>query len=155
MNTTHYTKQQWQAYVLGEEIGRTSMDAHLAECDTCLIAYMEAVEQAAEHLPQLSDTQTLAQKVMERIDRPPARRSKAVRRSWYMKPLAQYAIAAGLTIVLVGSGAFHQLFQGVSDLTRQAEYSDKATFSEQLTEQADRWLSSIPNKYVRKKEGLE
>ncbi len=196
-NLTHYSKQQWLAYVLGEEIDRAEMDAHLVDCEACLTAYMAALDQAGDRLPELHDQQAFALKVVELVsDRLPeltnqklsaleaiaqsgdhlpklpatkaieqqtgelfqaipAARAQPARRSWYMKPIVQYTIAASITIVLVGSGMFNQLFEGLSDLTRQTEYSEKATISEQLTNQADRWLDSIPNKYVQKREGIQ
>lgn len=145
---SHFSKEQWLSYVKGTEIGRASMEAHLQQCDECMELYMYALEDSAADLPQLTDLEQFASRASAAAKRQRAGRTK--QRGFLSHPLLHYTIAAGITIVLVGSGAFQQLFDRFSDLSRQTEQGSTTAISEQWTYKAGKWLDHIPAKNDKK-----
>lgn len=161
MNHRHYTEEQWYVYAGGTGTDRESMDAHLYECERCTALYMQVIEAISDQLPKLPDINPFSAHIGERIEASaktnPASAASRIRPryKWFMKPVIQYTIAASLTILLVGTGAFQQLIHSLSQLTSEAEQGTKTVISVRLTEKADRLLDSIPAKYPNKKEGLQ
>jgi translation initiation factor 2B subunit (eIF-2B alpha/beta/delta family) len=161
VNHRHYTEEQWHVYAVGAEMDRESMDGHLNECERCIELFMQVIEANSDQLPKLSDTSQFSADIADHIKvRAKTNPSRVTLRTisrykWFMKPAIQYTIAASLTILLVGTGAFQQLIHSLSQLSSEAEQGTKTVISIQLTEKADRLLDSIPAKYPKKKEGLQ
>lgn len=151
---THYTMQQWQAYIQCGEFDRTSMDTHLLECDNCTEIYIEALEELHEYLPQLMDRTAFTEGVLAQIGSLPNNYSRTHQpisnKKWYTNTLFHYTIAASITLVLVGSGIFDQMLDRVSQISQDTEQAQKTIVSDQLTNKAGKWLDAIP---TMKKEG--
>jgi predicted anti-sigma-YlaC factor YlaD len=148
---THYRIQQWKAYAQGGGVDRTSMDAHLLECEDCMELYVVSLEEVREDLPQISDITHFTERVLEQIQFLPKHRIKRLdHRRWYSNTLFHYTIAASLTLVLVGSGTFNQMIDRVSQISQDTEQVHQISVSDQLTNKAGKWLDAIPTK---KKEG--
>ena len=149
---THYTKEQWMFYAKGNEIDREAMEAHLLQCDACMDIYLFAVDALGSELPELDNVGLFISQIQieSKLDRQP--HVQPIKVSWFMKPIFQYTIAASITILLVGTGAFQLMFDRFSDIHREAA-SGSSGFSEQLTDQTSQWLDAIPAKKLTKKEG--
>lgn len=151
---THYTVQQWQAYIQGDELDRASMETHLLECDACTDMYVLALEELNETLPQLTNITAFSDGVLERIKSLPDYNTQNIQlltnKRWYTNMFFHYTIAASLTILLVGSGIFDQIFERVSQISENTEQAQKTTVSDQLTNKAGQWLDAIPAKHVKK-----
>ena len=142
----HYTTDQWYAYTLGSEENREVMDDHLLVCEACLSLYLSTVEDVADSMPALPDVTAFSEGILKK--RSP---SKTVHKR-SLRPFLQYAIAASITIILVSSGVFQQLFDRYSDLNRDSADRSEPAISQQLTEKAGQWLDSLAMKQ-QKKEG--
>ncbi len=151
---THYTDQQWKAYIQGDELDRASMDTHLLECDACMDIYLIVVEDLHELLPEITNITAFSEGVLQHIKSLPTYSTKhsqpMTHRRWYTNMFFHYTIAASLTILLVGSGIFDQIFDRVSEISENTEQAQRATVSDQLTNKAGQWLDSIPAKQVKK-----
>lgn len=171
----HFSKQQWMDFLLGADIDRAPMDSHLEHCESCRMMYIQVIETQGDHLPELADAGKFADDVARRLEgRAAVKPSAAVKTSAAGKlgaagkpsatgkpsaassrrrPLVQYAIAASLTILLVGSGAFQQLFHTLDHLTSQLEDGTKPAIAQRLTDHTVRWLDGIPAMNKRLGEG--
>ena len=151
---THYTIQEWKAYIQGDELDRALMDTHLLECEHCSEIYLVAVEELHEDLPQLMNIEAFCHEVIRKIELLPKKNTHinkhTTNKKWYTNTFFHYTVAASLTIVLMGSGIFDQMFDRVSQISHSTEQAQKTTVSEQLTNKAGQWLDAIPTK---KKEG--
>ncbi|MEX2414581.1 MAG: hypothetical protein WD424_00440 [Paenibacillaceae bacterium] len=151
---THYTIQQWQAYIQGGEFDCTSMDTHLLECDDCTEFYLVALEELHEYLPELTNITAFTEGVLERIGPlpkyKPITQQPIANKKWYINTLFHYTIAASLTLVLVGSGIFDHMVDRVLQISQETEQAQKTSVSDQLTNKAGKWLDSIPAKHVKK-----
>lgn len=147
----HFTKEEWTAYLHGAVIDRSLMESHLEHCAACQMVYVSAIEAQGESLPELADAGKFADEVDKRLKAGAARRLKP--KSSRAKPIVQYAIAASLTILLVGSGAFQQLFDTFENLSTQMESGTNPAIAERLTDKAGRWLDGLPAMNKRIGEG--
>lgn len=150
----HYTLDDWLKYVAGSEIDRTAMEAHLSECDACFALYLEALDRAGDALPSLPDAVSFAQVAVNAVRTYTASEqstaaitvTKRINRGWLSKPIIQYVIAASITLVLVGSGAFQQLFEHYISVSRETQTGNAPARTEQWTEKAGEWLDKLPVK---------
>jgi len=147
---THYTIQEWKAYIQGDELDRALMDTHLLECEHCSEIYLVAVEELHEDLPQLMNLEAFSNAIIEEIKLLPKNNTNEYRhtnnKKWYMNMFFHYTVAASLTLILVSSGIFDQMFDRVSQISHSTEQAKKTTVSEQLTNKAGKWLDAIPTK---------
>ncbi len=151
---THYTLNQWQAYIQGDELDRASMDNHLLECDACMEIYVIVLEELNEILPQITNIKAFSDKVFTEIKSLPYKNTITQQaqsnKRWYTNTFFHYTIAASLTILLVGSGIFDQMFERVSQISQQTEQAQKSMVSDPLTNKAGQWLDAIPAKHAKK-----
>jgi hypothetical protein len=154
LRMTHYTTQQWQAYIQGSELGRASMDTHLLECDDCTEIYLIALEELHDYLPQLSNIKAFTEGVLDQIGQLPNNNiithQHMSNKKWYTNMFFHYTVAASLTLVLVSSGIFDQMLDRVSEISQDTEFSQNSNLSDKLTNKAGQWLDSIPAKHLKK-----
>ena len=137
---THYTFEQWLSYIKGDEIDRQPMDDHLYDCNDCMETYLLATEQLAKILPPMQmDVQEFTKKiysdiqaVSNQVEQTRAHtHSKFIEKHksnhWYTNVIFHYTIAASITIILMSSGLFQQMFNQVSDISRDAEVRQNIT----------------------------
>ncbi|NOU95000.1 hypothetical protein GC093_17485 [Paenibacillus sp. LMG 31456] len=137
----HYTLEQWDLYA-GERLSEEeslAYETHLSSCDSCLELYMQSLECAADSYPMLQADAEFAEAVMGRISREESMASPAsipleliksstVRRTpaFTRHPLFHYTVAAAITIILMGSGAFQSLTERIGHLETAAEAMDQS-----------------------------
>lgn len=164
MEMSHIPVEQWQRYVddhmTPEE--REQCDSHLNVCDLCLALYMQCLEQAEARLPQPENEAVLADAAMKRFDEYalnklnttltvlPAACSKP-RLPLIQHPFFHYAVAAVITLILMGSGVFHTITQQIAYIepAGKAEEPLDASFSKKLMDQTIGMLDSIQPKRER------
>lgn len=160
---THYNDREWDEYVGGRSADGHAMEEHLAHCDQCLAAYLSAVERQAEP-PSLSDERQFVAAALLRADvaeqaaletaplMPRAGERASGKQPLYANKLIQYIIAASITIILVGSGAFQHMIDSVSDLTASAENDNKQTVTSKMSDAANSWLDIVPAIFLSRNE---
>ena len=108
----HFSESEWEAYVRNglSEAKREKMERHLYVCERCLETFVKTVEAYGDQPVGVPDGKRLTLGVMRKI---PERKSR-----FWDNALVQYAVAASLTVLLFGSGAFHGLMDGSDRLTQ-------------------------------------
>lgn len=151
---THYTMQQWQAYIQGGEHDRASMDSHLLECVYCTENYLTVIEELQDYLPKVPNITTFTKGVLDQIELLPnnniLNRQHLTNKKWYTNMFFHYTVAASLTLILVGSGIFDQMFDRVSQISQDTEQDQLTSVADQLTNKAGKWLDALP---AKQKEG--
>lgn len=150
---SHYTKEQWEHFASGSEVVRGRMEEHLASCDDCLALYVEAVSSDHADRPRLRDVRAFAEAVIAAAERTNRAEAEPRQSRWFAKPVFQYLIAASITLVLVGSGAFEQLFDRFAEASRETADGNAPAISERWTDKASEWLDTLPVKQGMK-EGI-
>ncbi|RDI38477.1 hypothetical protein [Falsibacillus pallidus] len=122
---THVSYEQWMLYASDnlDESKREEYEDHLYECDPCMDLYMQAVKEQGSSTPEF-DEKGIADKIMQEIssltqtdnvifltDHLEAKRQKAV----FQKPVVQYLLAAGMTVLLMSTGVFQSITAYVAD----------------------------------------
>jgi anti-sigma factor RsiW len=100
----HYHGRAWLLYRqnrIGEE-ERRLMEEHLASCDLCLQRYLDAGTEQDALLAELLLPPDFSDRVKEMIR---SRRWQAYKKQ-RSRSLANYAVAAAITLVLMSSGIF-------------------------------------------------
>jgi anti-sigma factor RsiW len=136
---SHYADHEWRLYVRGglPERRTAEMEAHLAACDACLEAYMQAAEEAPLTLPPAVEDGTVVDAAMKRLQQADATR-KAARRT--KQRLLHYAAAAAATFLLTVSGAFDLV---ASDWTDRLPKADREPISAKIMEKTLSILDDI------------
>jgi anti-sigma factor RsiW len=156
----HIPEEVWKLYTedaLGPE-ERERCDSHLQACDACMDLYLRWVDQLAECWPE-PDMERIAETVMhhwtERSVPALAPASKAAecgkekRRGWVRHPIFHYAVAAAVTLLLMGSGVFQSFTQQANawDAGRSDSWSQRPpSWSEQLMEQTIQVIAALQPK---------
>lgn len=100
----HMSADQMEDYIRGRMSGqaRGLAEMHLENCDHCIQLFMTVESRCSGEVP-LPDMKLLEQRVIAQLsERPtPPRRSY-----WLQRSAVQYAIAASITLLLLGSGTF-------------------------------------------------
>ncbi|CAG7652424.1 hypothetical protein PAESOLCIP111_06532 [Paenibacillus solanacearum] len=129
---THIPLEHWKQYVEDAlaPAERERYETHLAVCDLCLEQYMLCLEQA-EGLPLPVDEAAFADIAMDRFDAlwnvsQEQEREKApqalpavkrdVRLPLLHHPFFHYAVAAVITLILMGSGAFQTITRPITHI---------------------------------------
>ncbi|CAG7655683.1 zf-HC2 domain-containing protein [Paenibacillus allorhizosphaerae] len=161
----HIPVEQWKKYVEDElePVERERCEAHLIVCDLCLEQYMQCLEQS-EGLPLPDDEAAFAAAAMNRFDElctsqernaaltvlPAARRD--ARLPLLHHPFFHYAVAAVITLILMGSGVFQTITQQIAhiepDSANAAEPADEP-FSKIIMNHTLGMLDSIQPKRER------
>jgi len=135
----HINGETLQSYVKDNvsEADREQIEAHLADCDTCLEKYFDVVNQWTLETPSLSEDftdQTIDQILTKQVM--PTSESTSSTSSRKQSTLLHYSIAAGLTIILMFTGVFQHMMQAFDEdnLRKQPSISD------QIIKQTGEWL---------------
>ncbi|MGO4541458.1 zf-HC2 domain-containing protein [Paenibacillus sp. 2TAB19] len=163
----HVAEPTMRSYVehrLSEQ-ERELVDGHLAECEHCLQRFMDAAQAThAESELLLPDMDILEQRVIAQLhaESEAAAAVKAVqssprharRRSWLQHPVAQYMIAASITLLLLGTGTFAGLSDKLSRLDQEAVIQPpqatehlpslpSESWSDRMVDRTGSWLDGI------------
>jgi len=149
----HYSAEEWTAYVLGKDIDRVSMETHLERCEACRMLYLGAVEEQSGALPELGDVAKFVDEVERRLAAQKTAKSGRQPAPGRPRPIAQYLVAASLTMLLAGSGAFQMLFNTFGNLVDHVEDVSSPAISQRLADSALSWLDGIPAMNQRNGEG--
>lgn len=136
----------WRQYIQDElsEQKQRELDELLLNDESALTEYMEVFERLEVQLPPLTNLDALTDKVMtdlsEKLEYDNRQHSRALSRrwSWIKHPVTHYAVAASITLLMITSGFFDQLFVGAEDVITK----DRKPISDQWLDQATGWLDS-------------
>jgi anti-sigma factor RsiW len=150
----HYSALEWQDYIdqrLPLSL-RDALEEHLYDCEHCLQLYMLALENTTTETltaanesfaDQVMNAIVLEERMLKLPALPPSR-SSLVR--LFRKPLFQYAVAAGITLLLMSSGVFQSIPAKIDrfETVRLAERTEP--LSQKLMEKAVGMLQTIQSK---------
>ncbi|MDQ1911781.1 zf-HC2 domain-containing protein [Paenibacillus sp. GD4] len=153
---THPTREQWLDYAGGRmtEEQREHCDLHLAQCDECLMLYMDCLGAVSNEMPQLADPAELTERVLKQLP-PVLVPSEPHRSRLWSHPVFHYAVAAAITLLLVSTGIFQALLgsTGQHAVARASlydnEYAAQQSFSSRLLDKTVLVLDSIQSKTER------
>ena len=161
---THYDDRDWNEYVNGCSANKSAMEEHLLHCESCLAAYLDAVEQQ-EETQSIADMQQFVEAALLRADvaaqaetelhghpTDAAKRAAKRKQPLFANKFIQYIVAASITIILVSSGAFQHMIDSVSDLTASAEKHQKQTVTSKMSDAANSWLDIVPALFLSRNE---
>lgn len=127
---SHYSKQEWKSYISGsmQRDDAEKLEQHLYACDLCLQQYMDSAMQHSD-VPEWQGQDAVMSKVHGKIGDDAITADKPYHP--FRKLLLPYAVAASITLLLMGTGVFDMLMQTEElytnpDLTMQESYSEKA-----------------------------
>ncbi|MCC2685915.1 MAG: group-specific protein [Paenibacillaceae bacterium] len=140
---TKYTEVDWVHYIADAvpETVREAMEAHLLECGHCLDVYTAGIERqlAQNGEPVTVETDAIMAHITSSIPLP--RWGKPARSSFTRSTLAHYLIAASITLLLVGSGAFDLFAAGTHAYAAQQEaVSIASEWPQQWVAKAKGWI---------------
>ncbi|UOR13428.1 anti-sigma factor family protein [Halobacillus amylolyticus] len=126
----HVAKEVLQMYLANElnDVERIGVEDHLDECEHCFHRYMASLH--------LVDTDSLmsssfTEETMHEIHK------KTPAQGRQNKTFIHYAIAAGLTIVLMGSGVFQHVFTVFDG----EQFHNRPSITEKVMEETERWMT--------------
>ena len=150
----HVSVTEWTAYIADEipDALKVEYENHLYSCDDCLTLYMEALER--EESVQPNEELDIADTVMNSIaalkNVPTAEDETKNTRS--MRTITKhYLVAAGFTILLMASGAFHSLTKYVDNVESGA-IKETPPVTDGLIDKTFNWMDDIEKK---NKEGFK
>lgn len=128
----HFTSEQWSKYVkneLEEEV-RDIYENHLYECDQCFELYLQAMDEAQDGFPAISNEQQFTDELMKQIQ--PVEKTVP----FYQKTAFQYMLAAAMTIFLMASGVFQSIFQIVEGVNDPVAHYETTSLTDGLMNKA-------------------
>ncbi|MCD5325467.1 MULTISPECIES: zf-HC2 domain-containing protein [Pontibacillus] len=137
----HIETTQLEAYVLDQlgENERMAIEEHLDTCDSCFEAYMTELESWTLE-PSLADDftdQTIDQIIEKQVM--PTVEVKRTSVQKQKRTLMHYGLAAGLTLVLMVSGAFEQVIHVFDEDT----FKERPSISKNIVSETDRLLQKV------------
>jgi anti-sigma factor RsiW len=113
----HYNHAEWRLYRQGRLDGkrRAAMEKHLLRCDSCLEAYLDAMEKHEPLLAELLLPAGFTERVI-RLVRAGTKEQLKTRRS---RLLVNYVAAASLTLALMIGGVFDAVAMKVPPLLEE------------------------------------
>lgn len=161
MESIHYIRQQWSEYLLGKtEVGvQGAMEDHLYGCEVCLSLYLELVDQqetmqlSAEFTDQVMERLALAgNEISVGIESISSKIDVASRRP---KLWLHYTVAASITLILVSSGLFQQLFAQSAHMSNVISKPKREAVTDRLINKAFALLDQMPTKVKIKGESIQ
>lgn len=177
LHTNHVSAADMQRYASGTlgEAERERVDAELVECEQCLGLLMRMLDSGSDSgagagekrgvpLPDLQamEDRVIAELKQAELAKPPmslrstlqSKPAAARRVSWIQRPVAQYTIAASITLLLLASGALAGFSQSLEKLDESRvampsqsdidnAWSNEPSWSEQLVNRTGSWLDGI------------
>lgn len=167
----HYSKEEWKKYVLNElnEHERELYESHLYTCDQCMDLYVQIVTEHEEALPDLLHEKTFTNAVMDEIMKSTAEQydqledkphsliaedttkdqyqvSKKKKKRYDQSSAFHYLLAAGMTVILMVSGAFHSVIEIAETVQSSQFQKEKTSVTEDLMDKTFSWMDSIDEK---------
>ncbi|WP_407270831.1 zf-HC2 domain-containing protein [Radiobacillus sp. PE A8.2] len=146
----HVSKEQLARFVEGElpDAENKLVETHLDDCDICFQLYVSAIDDWS--MPEIGLSETFTSETVAKItnqnacyhaksSNPPA--SKARKKQTF----AHYLLAAGLTVVLMLTGAF----QNVLTISDQTSVKDEVSITDQLMNTTTSWLDQLKGEINR------
>ena len=132
----HITDLEMQGYVQNKlsQVDRQRVELEIQLCDACLERfihwtsvevpqYLPSAEQAAEHIIFTIEAE-----------------QKPKKHRWIQRPLAQVAVAASITVLLVGTGVIGAISSSMVQLEQGIEQPLTEQSDQNLIPQSERWL---------------
>lgn len=146
--TLHITDEEMRRYVQNKlpDVQRQRVELEIQLCEVCLERFIHWTSvEVPSHLPSADEAaeQIIAVIELERIQK---------NHRWIQRPLAQVAIAASITLLLIGTGVIGaisssmvQLDEGIEKTQPQTEEQEQSAMpkSEQWLDKATDWLHQI------------
>lgn len=169
----HYTVEQWSRYARQEltDDEQHEYETHLSSCDECLEHYMQGLELAANTFPTLTETaeaaivETVMQRiaaesapssqVIEAISKPLPKPQDRKASSFLRHPAFHYAVAAVITMLLMGTSTFQTLMDRIGSAESSVEAGpwmqeeEHFSVSQKIMEKTIGMLDSIQPKHER------
>lgn len=154
----HYTVEEWSRYARQELTSEEQLEyeTHLSSCDECLDKYMQGLELTTETFPRLAETAEAAiiESVMQRIEFESKRKDRKAS-SILRHPLLHYAVAAVITLLLMGTSTFQTLMDRIGSAETNIEAGPwvqeeiRSSVSQKIMEKTIVMLDSIQPKHER------
>lgn len=108
----HITDEEMQSYIKNQLPAhhRQRVELEIQLCETCLESFIHWNSRI--QLAYLPQSEQAAQQILDSIE---AQRTKP-KRNWIQHPFAQIAIAASITLLLVGSGAMTMISSSLAQI---------------------------------------
>ncbi|WP_079914193.1 anti-sigma factor [Paenibacillus sp. 32352] len=169
----HHTTEEWSRYARQELSIEEQLEyeTHLSTCDECLEKYMQGLELTTDTFPRLAEEAETAivESVMQRIESQtpslsgvPEIAPKSVQRrqasqtpSFLRHPVFHYAVAAVITLLLMGTSTFQTLMDKVGSAETNIEAGpwvqeeSRSSVSQKIMEKTIGVLDSIQPKHER------
>ncbi len=152
--SAHFSKDAWLAYVTNRLPAeqREAQEAHLYDCEDCLSIYMTCLADDDLQLPPLENETVFTDHLMQSIANlatdisgghattephvQPAKR-------WHRTTIVHYALAAGITLILMSTGMFQQLFLHTAQVAANDSFKQERPFSEKLVQRTVKLLDTL------------
>lgn len=143
----HYSKVEWMNYINNtlSQIDREQYDEHLYSCDQCLFQYMDALDEQSEQLFEIEDGTAFTDRVITAV-RSSVEEKVQVPKRFYHHSLFHYGIASIVTMMLMTTGIFQDMFTHASNLDSYVFSKQEASLSDKLMQKAVTMLDSIQPK---------
>lgn len=134
----HYSCEEWKAFLLNEgSFDEAEMENHLLECDICSELFLQNIDENLLQELEASIPPEFTGRAMRYIERnlPGSRKTKTIGN----RLLASYAVAASLTLMLMGGGVFENLS---GEMSRISRFQDSAV-SFKVSTFLNKWTAQV------------
>ncbi|WP_282938724.1 hypothetical protein [Paenibacillus sp. RC67] len=169
----HYTVEEWSKYARQELTSEEQLEyeIHLSSCDECLDKYMQGLELTTDTFPRLAEAaeDAIVESVMQRIEyestrsfqaveipsQPLSKRQDRTASSFLRHPVFHYAVAAVITLLLMGTSTFHSLMDRIGSAETNIEAGPwvqeeiRSSVSQKIMEKTIVMLDSLQPKHER------
>ncbi|WP_028550935.1 anti-sigma factor family protein [Paenibacillus sp. UNC451MF] len=169
----HYTVEEWSRYARQELTAEEQheYEIHLSSCNECLENYMQGLELTADTFPRLAEAaetaivesvmkrieseSTLSVQVVEATSEPIQQYQDRKASSFLRHPAFHYAVAAVITLLLMGTSTFQSMMDRIGSAETNIEAGpwvqeeNRSSVSQKIMEKTIVMLDSIQPKHER------
>lgn len=114
----HYSKAEWLWFVNtdSDTLLYEEMQEHMQNCDECMNLYLELIEGITRS--EVPVTEDFTDRVMEAVHREKVEAAKKRLNQNRINTLIYYVSAASLTLFLMGTGTFHDIYKSFASVEK-------------------------------------
>lgn len=135
---------EWVRYIRGDSKAEEEsyLEQLLLEDDVELARFIESLDDMQDELPMLQDEPAFVELVMSQISPVTSVKTKTQpsKRHWTESSIFHYVIAASITMVLLSTGLFDQIFDGAG---HAMEKVPERSYSEKWLDTTTNWLDQL------------